>query len=104
MQIRDIRKFAVYRKCDQLLRMDDMAPEVLIQFEKQSNMKNQFIKSLIQKAIDEQIFKDESADNLVAVSVGLFQGVFDSILAGEIRPSEELYNLLENMILKGFMR
>ncbi|MCD4719440.1 MAG: TetR/AcrR family transcriptional regulator [Desulfobacula sp.] len=104
MQIGDIRKFAVYRKCDQLLLMDDMASEVLTQFEKQSNMKNEFIRSLTQKAIDEQIFKNESVDNLVAAAVGLFQGVFDSVLAGEVTPSEELYNLLENMILKGFMR
>ncbi|NOX33615.1 MAG: TetR/AcrR family transcriptional regulator [Deltaproteobacteria bacterium] len=104
MQVGDIRKFAVYRKCDHLLLMDDMAPEVLIQFEKQSNMKNKFIRSLIKKAIDEQIFKDESVDNLVAAAVGLFQGIFDSILAGEVRPSEELYNLLESMVFKGFMR
>ncbi|MCP4296620.1 MAG: TetR/AcrR family transcriptional regulator, partial [Proteobacteria bacterium] len=83
MHIKDMRKFAVYRKCDQLLLMDDMAPEVLIKFEKQSNLKNEFIRSLIQKAIDEQIFKDESVDNLVAAAVGLFSGVFDSILAGE---------------------
>lgn len=104
MQIKDIRKFAVYRKCDQLLLMDDMAPEVLIQFEKQSHMKNEFIRSLIKKAIDEQIFKDESVDNLAAAAVGLFQGVFDSVLAGEVKPSEDLYQVLESMIFKGFMR
>ncbi len=104
MHIKDMRKFAVYRKCDQLLLMDDMAPEVLIKFEKQSNLKNEFIRSLIQKAIDEQIFKDESVDNLVAAAVGLFSGVFDSILAGEVKPSEALYDLLESMIFKGFMR
>jgi AcrR family transcriptional regulator len=104
MQISDIRKFAVYRKCDQLLLMDDMAPEVLIQFEKQSNMKNEFIRGLIKKAIDEQIFRDESVDNLVASAVGLFSGVFDIILSGEVKPSEDLYNLLERMVFKGFMR
>ena len=99
MQVKDIRKFAVYRKCDQLLLMDDMAPEVLIQFEKQSNMKNEFIRGLIKKAIDEQIFKDESVDHLTVAAIGLFSGVFDYILAGEGKPSEELYNILE-----GFMR
>jgi AcrR family transcriptional regulator len=103
-QVEDIRKFAVYRKCDQLLLMDDMASEVLIKFEQQNNMKNDFIRALIQKAIDEQIFKDESVDNLSAAAMGLFSGVFDFILAGEVQPSDELYNLLESMIFKGFMR
>ncbi len=104
MHIQDIRKFAVYRKCDQLLLMDDMAPEILIQFEKQSNMKNEFIRALIQRAVDEQIFKEEAIDNFVAAAVGLFQGVLDFILMGEVEPSEELYGLLEGMIVKGFMR
>lgn len=104
MHVTDMRKFAVYRKCDQLLLMDDMAPEVLVQFEKQNNMKTQFIHDLIQKAVDEQIFRDESVSNLVAAAVGLFTGVFDSILSGEVKPSEELFNLLESMIFKGFMR
>ncbi len=104
MHVTDMRKFSVYRKCDQLLLMNDMAPEVLIQFEKQSNMKNEFIRGLVKKAIDEQIFKDESVENLTAAAVGLFSGVFDSILAGEVQPSEELYSLLESMIFKGFMR
>jgi len=104
MQVKDIRKFAVYRKCDQLILMDDMAPDVLIQFEKQSTMKTQFLRSLIKRAIEEQIFRDESVDNLMAAAVGLFQGVFDTVLAGEVRPTEELYLLLESMVFKGFMR
>lgn len=104
MQIQDIRKFAVYRKCDQLCLMDDMSPEVLIQFEKQSNLKNEFIRGLVKRAIDEEIFKDESVDNLTAAAIGLFSGIFDTILAGEVKPTEELYNLMESMIFKGFMR
>ncbi len=104
MCVTDSRKFAVYRKCDQLLLMEDMGPEVLLEFEKQSNMKNEFIRGLIQKAIDEQIFKDESVDNFTAAAVGAFYGVFDMILSGDVKPSEELYALLENMIFKGFMR
>lgn len=104
MHVKDMRKFAVYRKCDHLLLMDDMAPEVLMQFQKQHQMKNELIRTMVQKAIDEQIFREESVDNLVAAAVGLFSGVFDSILAGEVKPSEALYNIIENMIFKGFMR
>ena len=104
MHISDMRKFSVYRKCDQLLLMEDMGPDVLLEFEKQSSMKNEFIRGLVQRAIDEQIFKDESVDNFVAAAIGLFSGVFDTILAGEVKPSEELYDLIENMIFKGFMR
>lgn len=103
-RVNDIRKFAVYRKCDQLLLMDGMAPEVLERFEQQNNMKNEFIRTMIQKAIDEEIFRDESVDNFVAVAVGLFQGVFDLILKGDVKPSEDLYLLVEKMIFKGFMR
>lgn len=103
-QIKDIRKYAVHRKCDQLLLMGDMAPEVLVRFEHQSNLKTEFVRSMIQKAIDEQIFVDESVDNLSAGAVGLFTGVFDLILAGEVQPTEELYLLVERMIFKGFMR
>ncbi len=104
MHVSDSRKFAVYRKCDQLLLMEDMAPEVLIQFEKQSNMKNEFIRGLLQRAIDEQIFRDESVDNLAAAAVGIFTGVFDMILSGDVQPTEELFALIENMVFKGFMR
>lgn len=104
MQTKDIRKYAVYRKCDQLLLMEDMAPEVLVQFEKQNNMKAAYIRALIQRAVDEQIFKNASVDNLAAAIVGLFSGVFDTILAGEVQPSEELYEIVENMVFKGFMR
>ncbi|MBU1342225.1 MAG: TetR/AcrR family transcriptional regulator [Proteobacteria bacterium] len=104
MQINDIRKFAVYRKCDQLLLMDDMPPEVLLKFSQQSNGKTEYIRKLIKKAVDEQIFKDASVDNFSAVVIGLFQGVLDLVLSGEIKPSEELYQLVENMVFKGFMR
>jgi AcrR family transcriptional regulator len=104
VHINDMRKFSVYRKCDQLLFMDDMGPDVLLQFEKQQKMKNEFISGLVQRAVNEQIFKDESVENLVVAAVGLFSGVFDAILAGEVEPSEELYQLLESMIFKGFMR
>ncbi len=104
LNVNDVRKFAVYRKCDHLLLMDDMAPEILLEFEKQSNLKNQFIRDLIQKAVDEQIFKEDSVDNFAAAAVGLFYGVFDMILSGEAEPSDALYNLLESMIFKGFMR
>lgn len=104
MQVTDIRQFAVYRKCDQLLLMDEMAPEVLMEFTQQHRLKNEFIKGLVQRGIDEQIFKDGAVENFVAAAVGLFSGVFDTILAGEVRPSEELYELLQNMVFKGFMR
>ncbi len=100
----DIRKFAVYRKCDQMLLMDDMTPEVLEDFTKQHTLKNEFIRGLCKRAIDEQIFRDESVDNLVAAAMGIFSGIFDTILAGEIKPSEELYQIVEDMIFKGFMR
>ncbi len=100
----DMRRFAVYRKCDQLLLMEDMAPEVLLEFTRLSNEKNKQIRLLIKRGIDEQIFKDEPVENLVAAAIGLFTGVFDLIFTGEIAPTDELYSLLENMILKGFMR
>lgn len=104
MQMKDIRKYAVFRKCDQLLLMDGMAPEVLIQFEKHTAMKTLYIRQMIQQAIDEHIFRDEPVDHLTAAAVGLFQGVFDLILAGDVAPSEELFRLVEAMIFKGFMR
>lgn len=100
----DTRKYAVYRKCDQLLLTEDMSPEVLMEFTRCNNGKNDRIRLLIKEGIKEQIFKDEPVDNLVAAAIGLFTGVFDLILAGEIKPSDELYLLMENMILKGFMR
>jgi AcrR family transcriptional regulator len=100
----DMRKYAVYRKCDHLLLTENMSPEVLFEFTKANNRKNNKIRTLIQKGIKEQIFKDEPADNLVSAAVGLFTGVYDLMLAGEVKPSEELYELMVNMILKGFMR
>ncbi len=103
-QIQDIQKLAVYRKCDQLLLMDDMSPDVLLRFNQQNQARNDFIRAMIQKAIDEQIFMDESLEKLSAVSVGLFRGVFDLILEGEVEPTEDLYLLVEKMIFKGFMR
>lgn len=102
-QIKDFRNYAVHRKCDQLLLMDGMAPEVLQRFEQQSEKENEFIRAMIQKAIDEQIFADKPVDYFVTTATGLFRGVFDSILLGEVEPSEELFQLMQKMILKGFM-
>ena len=104
MNTNNIGTYAVYRKCEQLLVMDDLTPDVLAVFTKTVNEKNRLIKVLIQKGIEEQIFKDEPVENLTAAAVGLVLGVFDIILAGGIKPSEELYSLIENMILKGFMK
>ncbi|MCK5311485.1 MAG: TetR/AcrR family transcriptional regulator [Desulfobacteraceae bacterium] len=104
MNINNMGKYAVYRKCEQLLVMDDLTPDVLTAFTKTVNEKNRRVKVLIQQGIKEQIFKDEPVENLTAAAIGLVLGVFDIILAGGIKPSEELYSLMENMILKGFMR
>ena len=104
MNINNIGKYAVYRKCEQLLVMEDLTPEILSVFTKTVNEKNRRIKMLIQQGIEEQIFKDEPVDNLAAAAIGLVLGDFDIILAEGIKPSEELYSLMENMILKGFMR
>ncbi len=99
----DIRKFAVYRKCDQLLLMEDMTPEVLMTFTKANREKNRQITALINRGIKDELFRDEPVENLVAAAVGLLTGVFDLIFAGEVKPNEQLYLLMENMILKGFM-
>ena len=104
MNTDNIGTYAVYRKCEQLLVMDDLTPDVLAVFTKTIDKKNRLIRVLIQQGIEEQIFKDEPVDNLVTAAIGLVLGVFDIILAGGIKPSEELYSLMENMILKGFMR
>lgn len=101
---KDLRAFAVYRKCDQFLVLDDISPDVMAQFDRHKILKNQYIRSLMQRAVDEQIFRDGDIDNFVAAAMGLYYGVFDTILEGEVEPSDELYNLIENMIFKGFIR
>lgn len=103
-QTRDMDQFAVYRQCDQLLFMKGLSPGVRERFEAQNEKRNAFIKSMIQKGIDEEIFMDESLENLSALAIGLFRGVFDLVLQGDVNPTEELYQLLENMIFKGFIR
>jgi AcrR family transcriptional regulator len=103
-QTRDMRKFEVYRKCDQLLLMDDMAPEVLLRFTQLQQMKSGFVRSLIQRAMDEQIFREGDVEDFVVAAMGLYTGIFDLILRGEAQPSEALYELLERMLFKGFMR
>lgn len=104
MHVNDIRKFAVYRKCDQLLLMEDLGPQVLIDFNRINNEKRKMIQILIKRGIDEQIFKNEPLENMVAAALGLYMGVFDFVLAGEIQPSDSLYALMENMIFKGFIK
>lgn len=101
---KDLRAFAVYRKCDQFLVLDDISPDMMAQFERQKILKKQYIRSLIQRAVDEQIFRDGDIDNFVAAAMGLYYGVFDNILEGEVKPTEELFDLVENMIFKGFIR
>ncbi|MCD4743284.1 MAG: TetR/AcrR family transcriptional regulator [Desulfobacteraceae bacterium] len=104
MNINNMGKYAVFRKCEQLLVMDDLTQDVSAAFTKAVNEKNRRIKMLIKQGIKEEIFRDEPVENLAAAAVGLVIGVFDIILAEEIKPSEELYSLMENMILKGCMR
>lgn len=104
IQTQDIRKFSVYHKCDQLLLVDDMAARVRRRFERQHRLKTEFIREMIQKAIDEEIFVKESLEDLTVVATGLFQGVFDLILQGRVKPTEDLYRLIERMVFKGFMR
>jgi AcrR family transcriptional regulator len=103
-QVRDVQKLAVFRKCDQLLMMDGLSPEVRTRLKHQNHQRNQFIRDLIQNAIEQEIFRVEALDNLTAVSVGLFRGVFDRILEKEVEPTEALYLLVERMIFQGFMR
>ncbi|MCP4023988.1 MAG: TetR/AcrR family transcriptional regulator [Desulfobacteraceae bacterium] len=102
--VTDLRKFAVFRKCHHMLLLDDLTPEFLQEFTRQHELKHQFIRTLCQRAIDEQIFMEKSVDNLVAAAMGLFSGIFDTLLAGEIAPSEELYEIMESMLFKGLMR
>ncbi len=84
--------------------MDDLSPEVVTAFMNVYYMKLEKIRALIERAVKEELFRDENPDTLVAVAIGMFQGVVDRILQGEVEPSEKLYRLLENMMIKGFMR
>lgn len=104
LQTEHIQIFRVYRKCEHLLTREGLPPGVLARLKAQGRMRHDFIGSMIQKGIDEEIFRNESVDNMSAVAVGLFRGVFDLMLEGEVKPSEALYLLVEKMIFNGFMR
>ena len=102
--ISDIPRLAVFHKCQQLLAREALSPDLLILFEHQRHRRNQFIRGMIRKAIDEEIFVDTAMGDLTAVAVGLFSGVFELILQGEVEPSEALYQMVERTIFKGFIR
>jgi len=101
---RDMMTFEVGRKCHQLLVTDALPPHILAEYNRLNELKKNFARGLFQQAIDEKIFKDADVDNMIVASMGLYIGMLDVALEENVLPSEELYDLLKNMIFKGFMR
>ncbi len=103
-QTENIERFGIYRKCEQLMQTMTLSPDILSRLVQQKTLRDEFIRSMIRKAVAEEIFADEAEDNLTAVSVGLFRGVFDLISQGEVESCDDLYRLVEKVIFNGFMR
>ncbi|WDP91274.1 MAG: TetR/AcrR family transcriptional regulator [Desulfobacter sp.] len=101
---RDMQVFEVIRNCHRLMTVDTLPPEILAQYNRLQELKKTFVRELFQQAINERIFKDADVENMIVASMGLYTGMLDVTLEEDIRPTEELYDILKNMIFKGFMR
>lgn len=102
--VNDIKTFAFVRECEAYLTDDDMPPELVEEINALYMKKHNAIKALLQRAIDEQIIMDEPIEQISALVSGLFQGVIDQVLLGEVEPSEEFYNNFQSFLLRGLMR
>ena len=102
--VNDIKTFAFVRECEAYLLDDDMPPEIVEEINALYMKKKKAIMALLQRAIDEQIIMDEPLEQIAALVTGLFQGVIDQVLIGEIEPSEEFYDNFQSFLLRGLMR
>ncbi len=100
---RDMQTFEVGRKCRQLLILDDLSPRFRQAFERVTQAQKNFARDLFQRAIDEEIFRRTDVNNMIIASMGLYAGMLDAAMEDNIRPTEELYQVLKNMIFRGFM-
>ncbi|MCP3926557.1 MAG: TetR/AcrR family transcriptional regulator [Desulfobacterales bacterium] len=99
--VSDIKTFAFVRHCEAYLTVDDLNPELAEEVNALFLKKKKVILFLIERAIEEEIIKDEPIENISAITTGFFQGVIDQIIHGEVEPSEELFNLFQDVLLKG---
>ncbi|MCG8564166.1 MAG: TetR/AcrR family transcriptional regulator [Desulfobacterales bacterium] len=100
---RDMQTYEVGRKCRQFIIVEDLPRHIREEYDQVHQAKKEFGKQLFQRAIDEEIFRKADVNNMVAATAGLYLGMLEMAMEEEIRPTEELYQILENMIFRGFM-
>ena len=99
----DMQIFELSRKCRQILVISDLPPALNTRMEGVNDQMKEIARDLFQEAMDEEIFRHTDAEHLVLASMGLYMGMLELALEQELTPSEELYEVLQNMIFRGFM-
>ena len=99
----DMQTFELSRKCRQILVIPDLPPALNARMKRVNDQMKEIARALFQEAMDEEIFRHTDAEHLVLASMGLYMGMLELALEQELTPSEELYEVLQNMIFRGFM-
>ena len=91
-------------RCERIVAMEDLTPEVSARLMAKHNYMKVLVERLISRGIQEGIIRDEPIENLYTVGYGALIGTIDIMRDIQVEDPENLYKLMEHMIIKGMMK
>ena len=102
--IEDQRGYYILKKCEDVLATEELSPEVAKKLQCKHDMVHSAANAVIARATAEGLMAEAPADHLFIVGYGAIMGVIELMNCQPVEDKERLYQLMENMVIKGLMR
>ncbi len=98
----------IFQQCMRLFTPENLGPELLEKVKYHHKLKHEQHLPLIQKAIDEGVIIDVPPEYVIMIGAGLLQGVAEMLAEDhfemEIDDPEQLFEIIETVLVKGFLK
>jgi AcrR family transcriptional regulator len=97
-------QYYLLNKCERIVATQNLTPEIAEKVMAKHNVTMALVEKLFSRGIKEGIIRDEPIENLYTVGYGVIAGTIDIMQDTKVEDPEKLYELMENVIIKGMMR